>query len=206
MSLGEEMTVFDIKYKEAMERLDSLYSTEEDNNFNSIKNYIERFKLDRSIENRNNQKKENSKGKSDEKRKQIVDLYEIKIHEKKAQHYYNKNYLKNEIEWYKIKQREDELDSYLIDDYYDKNNQVNTNNTNLTLDSYINRNETFEEKLRKKNQKLSNINSKIDTENNLLESEILVYRGKANRKEINSMEQQNNNISTANLKLNLLNL
>ncbi len=57
MSLGEEMTVFDIKYKEAMERLDSLYSTEEDNNFNSIKNYIERFKLDRSIENRNNQKK-----------------------------------------------------------------------------------------------------------------------------------------------------
>ena len=108
---------------------------------------------------------------------------------------HDSNITKNKNNKKKKNNFEEELDSYLIEDYYDKNNQVNTNNTNLTLDSYINRNETFEEKLRKKNQKLSNINSKIDTENNLLESEILVYRGKANRKEINSMEQQNNNIS-----------
>ena len=156
MSLGEEMTVFDIKYKEAMERLDSLYSTEEDNNFNSIKNYIERFKLDRSIENRNNQKKENSKGKSDEKRKQIVDLYEIKIHEKKAQHYYNKNYLKNEIEWYKIKQREDEI-----------KNKYNSNFNRQKYENDINQKELSKEIIRNnkiKMKKFSNLANKVNIE------------------------------------------
>jgi len=156
MSLGEEMTVFDIKYKEAMERLDSLYSTEEDNNFNSIKNYIERFKLDRSIENRNNQKKENSKGKSDEKRKQIVDLYEIKIHEKKAQHYYKKNYLKNEIEWYKIKQREDEI-----------KNKYNSNFNRQKYENDINQKELSKEIIRNnkiKMKKFSNLANKVNIE------------------------------------------
>ena len=105
-----ELSVFDIKFNEAMERLDSLFSLgEETNSSFSIKSYIERYRLDKSLENRNSKNKENKKNQSDEKRKQIVDLYEIRNHEKKTKQYYNKNYLKNEIEWYKIKQREDEI-------------------------------------------------------------------------------------------------
>ena len=113
----EELTVFDIKYNEAMERLDSLFSSNEETNSLSIKNYIERYRLDKSLENRNAQKKENNKNQNEEKRKQIVDLYEIRIHEKKTQQYYNKNYLKNEIEWYKIKQREDEIKNKYTNNY-----------------------------------------------------------------------------------------
>ena len=106
---GEDLTIFDIKFNEAMERLDSLCASGEETNFSPIKSYIERYRLDKSLENRNSQKRENSKNPNDEKRKQIVDLYEIRLHEKKAQHLFNKNYLKNELEWYKIKQREDEI-------------------------------------------------------------------------------------------------
>ena len=115
----EDLTVFDIKFNEAMKRLNSLYLPEEEtnSNINSIKNYIERYRLEKSIENRNNKKNENNKNKSDDKRKQIVDLNEIRIHEKRAQQYYNKNYLKNEIEWYKIKQKEDEIKNRYNNNY-----------------------------------------------------------------------------------------
>ena len=113
----EELTVFDIKFNEAMERLDSLFALGEETNSSSVKNYIERYRLDKSLENRNSQKRENSKNQNEEKRKQIVDLSEIRIHEKKTQQYYNKNYLKNEIEWYKIKQREDEIKNKFNNNY-----------------------------------------------------------------------------------------
>ena len=115
----EELTVFDIKFNEAMERLDSLFALGEETNSSSVKNYIERYRLAKSLENRNSQKRENSKNQNEEKRKQIVDLSEIRIHEKKTQQYYNKNYLKNEIEWYKIKQREDEI-KYKYNNNYNK--------------------------------------------------------------------------------------
>ena len=54
----EDLTVFDIKFNEAMKRLNSLYLPEEEtnSNINSIKNYIERYRLEKSIENRNNKK------------------------------------------------------------------------------------------------------------------------------------------------------
>jgi len=113
----EELTVFDIKFNEAMERLDSLFALGEETNSSSVKNYVERYRLDKSLENRNFQKRENSKNQNEEKRKQIVDLSEIRIHEKKTQQYYNKNYLKNEIEWYKIKQREDEIKNKFNNNY-----------------------------------------------------------------------------------------
>ena len=82
----EDLTVFDIKFNEAMKRINSLYLPEEESNsnINCIKNYIERYRLEKSIENRNNKKNENNKNKSDDKRKQIVDLNEIRIHEKRA--------------------------------------------------------------------------------------------------------------------------
>ena len=112
-----ELTVFDIKFNEAMERLDSLFSLDEETNSSSIKSYIERYRLDKSLENKNSKNKDNKKNQSDEKRKQIVDLYEIRNHEKKTKQYYNKNYLKNEIEWYKIKQREDEIKNKYTNNY-----------------------------------------------------------------------------------------
>ena len=112
-----ELTVFDIKFNEAIERLDSLFSLDEETNSSSIKSYIERYRLDKSLENKNSKNKDNKKNQSDEKRKQIVDLYEIRNHEKKTKQYYNKNYLKNEIEWYKIKQREDEIKNKYTNNY-----------------------------------------------------------------------------------------
>ena len=108
--LTDELTVFDIKYNEGIERLNNLLSSE--SSTSSIKNYVERYKLDKSRENRisqkNNTTSNNRNSLKDDKRKQIVDIYEIRDHDKKVQQLLNKNYLKNEIEWFKIKKREDE--------------------------------------------------------------------------------------------------
>ena len=91
-----ELSVFDIKFNEAMERLDSLFSLgEETNSSFSIKSYIERYRLDKSLENRNSKNKENKKNQSDEKRKQIVDLYEIRNHEKIAKKELDKEIIRN---------------------------------------------------------------------------------------------------------------
>ena len=108
--LTDELTVFDIKYNEGIERLNNLLSSE--SSTSSIKNYVERYKLDKSRENRisqkNNTTSNNRNSLKEDKRKQIVDIYEIRDHDKKVQQLLNKNYLKNEIEWFKIKKREDE--------------------------------------------------------------------------------------------------
>jgi len=107
--INDELTVFDIKYNEGLERLNNLLT---DQNFtSSIKNYVERYKLDKSLEDRNSKKNYTANSKNtfkDNRRNQIVDLYEIRNHDRKVQQVRNKNYLKNEIEWYKIKEREDE--------------------------------------------------------------------------------------------------
>ena len=151
----EELTVFDIKYNEAIERFNSLFSSEEEKNINSIKNYIEKYNLEKSLEHRA-EKKENNKNKNDEKRKQIVDLYEIRIHEKKTQQYYNKNYLKNEIEWYKIKQKEDEI-----------KNKYNNNYNKIKYDNDIINKEISKEIIRNnkiKMKKFSNLANKVNIE------------------------------------------
>ena len=44
MSEEEDLTVFDIKYREGMERLDNLLSEDPSQNF--IKNYVESYKLE----------------------------------------------------------------------------------------------------------------------------------------------------------------
>ena len=107
--INDELTVFDIKYNEGLERLNNLLT---DQNFtSSIKNYVERYKLDKSLEDRNSKKNYTANSKNafkDNRRNQIVDLYEIRNHDRKVQQVRNKNYLKNEIEWFKIKEREDE--------------------------------------------------------------------------------------------------
>ena len=108
--ISEEITVFDLKINDGLERLNNLLSTETATN--SIKNYVERYKLDKLREDRISKKNYNTNNSNnlykDEKRKQIVDIYEIRDHDKKVQRMLNKNYLKNEIEWFNIKKREDE--------------------------------------------------------------------------------------------------
>ena len=152
-----ELSVFDIKFNEAMERLDSLFSLgEETNSSFSIKSYIERYRLDKSLENRNSKNKENKKNQSDEKRKQIVDLYEIRNHEKKTKQYYNKNYLKNEIEWYKIKQREDEIKNKYNNNYNKQN--IDDEFAKKELDKEIIRNNKL------KMKKFANLANKVNIE------------------------------------------
>ena len=111
--LTDELTVFDIKFNEGIERLDKLLTQE--SSTISIKNYVERYRLDKSLENRMSKKNSTSNSRNyfkENKRNQIVDIYEIRDHDKKVQQVRNKNYLKNEIEWFKIKKREDEQKKY----------------------------------------------------------------------------------------------
>ena len=177
----EELTVFDIKFNEAMERLDSLFALGEETNTSSVKNYIERYRLDKSLENRNSQKRENSKNQNDEKRKQIVDLSEIRIHEKKTQQYYNKNYLKNEIEWYKIKQREDEI--------------KNKFNNNYNKDKYE------EDKIKKELSKEIMINNKIKMKKFAnLANKVNIEKFKQQKKM--NKNQNNNNLNKESLTIN----
>ena len=155
----DDLSVFDIKYNEAMKRLNSLYLPKEEesnSNINTIKNYIERYRLEQSLEKRNSKKKENNKNKVDDKRKQIVDLNEIRLHEKKAQQYFNKNYLKNEIEWFKIKQKEDEI-----------KNKYNNNYNKQRYENNISQKEISKEIIRNnkiKMKKFSNLANKVNIE------------------------------------------
>ena len=106
---NDELTVFDIKYNEGLDRLNNLLS---DHSYtSSIKNYVERYKIDKSLEDRNSKQNyitNSNYAFKDNRRNKVVDLYEIRNHDRKVQQFRNKNYLKNEIEWFKIKQREDE--------------------------------------------------------------------------------------------------
>ena len=153
--LTDELTVFDIKYNEGMERLNNLLS--EESNFNSIKNYVERYKLEKSRENRISQKSNTNTNRNifkDDKRKQIVDIYEIRDHDKKVQQFLNKNYLKNEIEWFKIKKREDE-----------HKNKYNYNKSKYENDSSINRLDNNKDIIRSNNikmKKFSNLANKVN--------------------------------------------
>ena len=143
--LNDDLTVFDIKYNEGMERLNNLLSSE--NTTSSIKNYVERYRLDKSRENRISQKNNNTSNNrnilKEDKRKQIVDLYEIRDHDKKVQQLINKNYLKNEIEWFKIKKREDE-----------HKNKYNYNKTKFENDSSINQQDINKDIIRNNNLKM----------------------------------------------------
>ena len=153
--LTDELTVFDIKYNEGMERLNNLLS--EESNFNSIKNYVERYKLEKSRENRISQKSNTNTNRNifkDDKRKQIVDIYEIRDHDKKVQQFRNKNYLKNEIEWFKIKKREDE-----------HKNKYNYNKSKYENDSSINKLDYNKDIIRSNNikmKKFSNLANKVN--------------------------------------------
>ena len=82
------------------------------------------------------------------------------------------------------------LDDYLINDSVINN--ISNTETNSSIINYLNTNESEKNKLKNKNKVLSNINSQIILQNNLLESEISLYE-KKNNKNIFPKQQSNNN-------------
>ena len=186
----EELTVFDIKFNEAMERLDSLFALGEETNFSSVKNYIERYRLDKSLENRNSQKRENSKNQNEEKRKQIVDLSEIRIHEKKTQQYYNKNYLKNEIEWYKIKQREDEIKNKFNNNYNKQKYEEDKIKKELSKEIMINN--------KIKMKKFANLANKVNIEKFKQQKKMNKNNKNLNKESLTINNYESNDINNSN--------
>ena len=117
------ITLFDIKYKDATERLNSLILSEEASNTFSIKNFIKAYRIELSQEKNNSQKNSNSKSKSknknNTKRIKLLRVKEIPLKDKIAKQYYNHKYLNKEIEWQEIKQRERKMRSLI------NNNNIN---------------------------------------------------------------------------------
>ena len=69
-----------------------------------------------------------------------------------------------------------ELDGYLIND--NNSNNISKNENTLSLTKKINPDETMKKQLNQRNKYLIDINSEINLENNLLESEISLYKQK----------------------------
>ena len=69
-----------------------------------------------------------------------------------------------------------ELDDYLIND--NNSNNISKNENTLSLTKKINPDETLKKQLNQRNKYLIDINSEINLENNLLESEISLYKQK----------------------------
>ena len=109
-STKDNITLFDIKYNDATERLNSLILSEESSNSFSIKNFINIFRLELSQEKINSQNNSKSKSKNKNKntikRKKLLNVKEIPLKDKIAKQYYNIKYLNKEIAWYEIKQQE----------------------------------------------------------------------------------------------------
>ena len=105
-STKDDITLFDIKYKDAMERLNSLILSEDANNSFAIKNFINIYRLELSQEKINSKSKSKSKNKNNIKKKKILKENEIPLKDKISKQYYNNKYLNKEIVWYKIKQKE----------------------------------------------------------------------------------------------------
>ena len=181
--INDELTVFDIKYNEGLERLNNLLS---DQSFtSSIKNYVERYKLDKSLEDRNSNKNYTANSKNtfkDNRRNQIVDLYEIRNHDRKVQQVRNKNYLKNEIEWFKIKEREDEQKNK-----YNYNKQKYQNDTSDNNKDIIRNNNL-------KMKKFSIIANKVNIDKFLGKKKInKILNNEKNNKTVEKNNPNNNN-------------
>ena len=180
--INDELTVFDIKYNEGLERLNNLLS---DQSFtSSIKNYVERYKLDKSLEDRNSKKNYTANNKNtfkDNRRNQIVDLYEIRNHDRKVQQVRNKNYLKNEIEWFKIKEREDE-----------QKNKYNYNKQKYEKDSSDNNNDVKRNN-NIKMKKFASIANKVNIDKFLEKKKLNQIQNLNNEKNNTAFEQKNSN-------------
>ena len=212
MSIAEsldDLNVFNAKFNEGMERLDSLLSS--DYKPKSIKNYLDRYKLEKSREERLLNKSKNGRDIiSAEKRKQIVDIYEIRKHEKKVQQYQYQNYLKNEIEWFKLKKREDEYKYNMnkqkfqndqLEKISNKKNEIKNNSIKKKEFSKLVNKVNIErlEKKRKLNSNSNNLNNNnenINDNQNFDEGEFIPYseyeKAIKQNKEIYNINNKNN--------------
>ena len=180
--LNDELTVFDIKYNEGLDRLNNLLS---DHSYtSSIKNYVERYKLDKSLEDRNSKQNyitNSNYAFKDNRRNKVVDLYEIRSHDRKVQQFRNKNYLKNEIEWFKIKEREDE-----------QKNKYNYNKQKYQIDISDNNKDVIR-KNNLKMKKFSSIANKVNIDKFLEKKKINKILNNEKKNVVLEQSSQNNN-------------
>ena len=205
----DDLSIFNTKFNEGMERIDSILST--DYNPKPIKNYLDRYKLEKSREERLLNKSKNGRDIiSAEKRKQIVDIYEIRKHEKKVQQYQYQNYLKNEIEWFKLKKREDEYKYNMnkqkfqndqLEKISNKKNEIKNNSIKKKEFSKLVNKVNIErlEKKRKLNSNSNNLNTNnenINDNQNFDEGEFIPYseyeKAIKQNKEIYNINNKNN--------------
>ena len=83
-----------------------------------------------------------------------------------------------------------ELDDYLIND--NNSNNISKNENTLSLTKKINPDETMKKQLNQRNKYLIDINSEINLENNLLESEISLYKQKNSNSFWKNKQMDNN--------------
>ena len=83
-----------------------------------------------------------------------------------------------------------ELDDYLIND--NNSNNISKNKNTLSLTKKINPDETMKKQLNQRNKYLIDINSEINLENNLLESEISLYKQKNSNSFWKNKQMDNN--------------
>ena len=156
-STKDDITLFDIKYKDAMERLNSLILSEDANNSFAIKNFINIYRLELSQEKINSKSKSKSKNKNNIKIKKILKANEIPLKDKISKQYYNNKYLNKEIVWYKIKQKEKR-----------KRNLVNSNDISQKIENDLLKKEISKELDRNNKNHFSKSPNQLFNENKLI--------------------------------------
>ena len=156
-STKDDITLFDIKYKDAMERLNSLILSEDANNSFAIKNFINIYRLELSQEKINSKSKSKSKNKNNIKKKKILKANEIPLKDKISKQYYNNKYLNKEIVWYKIKQKEKR-----------KRNLVNSNDISQKIENDLLKKEISKELDRNNKNHFSKSPNQLFNENKLI--------------------------------------
>ena len=156
-SAKDDITLFDIKYKDAMERLNSLILSEDANNSFAIKNFINIYRLELSQEKINSKSKSKSKNKNNIKKKKILKANEIPLKDKISKQYYNNKYLNKEIVWYKIKQKEKR-----------KRNLVNSNDISQKIENDLLKKEISKELDRNNKNHFSKSPNQLFNENKLI--------------------------------------
>ena len=189
-SSKDNITLFDIKYRDATDRLNSLILSEEASNTFSIKNFIKAYRIELSQEKNKSQKnsKSKSKNKNNTKRIKLLRVKEIPLKDKIAKQYYNHKYLNKEIEWQEIKQRERKMRSLI-----NNNNNINQKFNNEPLMKEISKD------LERNYSNLNNyyMNSSIKFNNNRYVRKIQIKKSNDNFKK--NFSTLNSNIIDFNL-------
>lgn len=213
-SAKDDITLFDIKYKDAMERLNSLILSEDANNSFAIKNFINIYRLELSQEKINSKSKSKSKNKNNIKIKKILKANEIPLKDKISKQYYNNKYLNKEIVWYKIKQKEkikrnlvnsNDISQKIENDLFKKeiSKELDRNNNFFHMNHFSKSpNQLFKEnKLIRKihllkndnnyNKDYSTLNSNIINNQYIINNEIHLLSSNKNKQRINKLAKIN---------------